>query len=300
MSVENADRSPSIAGAKSSWRAMRTRCYNPNVEGYKYYGARGIEICDRWLNSFDNFLADMGPRPWGLTIDRYPDADGDYRPGNCRWATNSQQVETQRRRQKASQLVSSPFYFRAAKWIWETLGVLVEESDLQTDYASVLIAAGATRERDIPSNLLVDTRSLVGAPPGARPTVDDRYSELNRSGMSLQEVGDAMGLTRERVRQIEGIALGKLRIAFEALERETPRYVAQFGNPSTCLPILCTKALFQVRKRRKPVRTRLLSRAARANEQDLLWALAELRDRGLVRQTKDGRWATPDARRKAG
>jgi hypothetical protein len=71
-----------------SWRSMRMRCADPNN---KYYGGRGIRVCQRWLHSFENFLADMGERPPGTSLDRYPDNAGDYEPGNCRWATTIEQ-----------------------------------------------------------------------------------------------------------------------------------------------------------------------------------------------------------------
>lgn len=81
-----------------SWCAMRTRCTNPNQLGWKNYGGRGIKVCKRWSgkSGFDNFIADMGPRPVGTTLDRYPNGDGNYEPGNCRWATNSQQANNRR------------------------------------------------------------------------------------------------------------------------------------------------------------------------------------------------------------
>lgn len=71
----------------TSWRSAISRCYNKNHPKYKDYGARGIIMCDRWLNSFENFLADMGRKPENKTIDRFPDNNGIYELSNCRWAT---------------------------------------------------------------------------------------------------------------------------------------------------------------------------------------------------------------------
>lgn len=73
------------------WCGMRNRCRNPKNKDFPRYGGRGIKVCERW-ESFKNFLADMGqvPAP-GLTIDRINN-DGNYEPGNCRWATRLQQV----------------------------------------------------------------------------------------------------------------------------------------------------------------------------------------------------------------
>ena len=104
--------SPSISKKVSpeyrSWISMKTRCYNPASNRFYRYGGRGIIVCDRWLYSFENFLADMGPRPKGTTLDRFPNKNGNYEPGNCRWATvkqqNRHQQYTKLDEQKAEQI----------------------------------------------------------------------------------------------------------------------------------------------------------------------------------------------------
>lgn len=83
-----------------SWASARQRVLDPNHQNYPLYGGRGIAMAPRWLESFECFLADMGERPKGHTLDRI-DPNGHYAPGNCRWATPLQQRHNQRARADA-------------------------------------------------------------------------------------------------------------------------------------------------------------------------------------------------------
>lgn len=81
------------------WASMIKRCENPAEKNYRHYGGRGIRVCDRWRHSFEAFIADMGERPDGMTLDRV-NVDGNYEPGNCRWATYAEQSRNTRRNRR--------------------------------------------------------------------------------------------------------------------------------------------------------------------------------------------------------
>lgn len=84
-------RKGSVTATYVSWVAMWKRCTYAKHPAFNQYGGRGIAVCDRWAD-FDAFLSDMGERPAGKTLDRFPNRDGNYEPGNCRWATNEEQA----------------------------------------------------------------------------------------------------------------------------------------------------------------------------------------------------------------
>lgn len=115
-----------------TWNAMRSRCYLMTNKDYKNYGGRGIKVCDEWKNNFQKFLADMGERPKGKTLER-ENNDLGYSKDNCVWATQSAQTKNQRRRSNArsdQELVEifvsrMPVWFIVAKYktdkktVWE-------------------------------------------------------------------------------------------------------------------------------------------------------------------------------------
>ncbi len=83
-----------------AYHAIKNRCYKENLPGYEHYGNRGIRVCDRWLESFENFYKDMGQRPSGKYSIHRIDNDGDYEPNNCKWATTKEQSLERRNSRK--------------------------------------------------------------------------------------------------------------------------------------------------------------------------------------------------------
>lgn len=123
----------------AAWNQAIQRCVNPKIRNYDRYGGRGIKVCERWLNSFEDFLADMGARPSSAhSLDRFPKPKGDYEPGNCRWATLHEQARNKERVKKFMYLgesLSMPEISKACGVKYSTLrrrlierGLTIEEA----------------------------------------------------------------------------------------------------------------------------------------------------------------------------
>lgn len=137
----------------TSWQAMIQRCRNPKNPKFPRYGGRGITVCERWAESFEAFYEDMGLRPDGTTLDRYPDNNGNYEPGNCRWATPSQQA----RNRRTSRLLEHDGHTRSlAEWS--------EIKGLEQDLVWNRLRSGWTVDRALNEPVNTGYHIKVGSP----------------------------------------------------------------------------------------------------------------------------------------
>lgn len=227
----------------SIWAGIIARCTNANLKAYRRYGGRGIKVCDRWVQDFENFYADMGPRPSAKhSIDRI-DNDGNYEPSNCRWATPREQIlnrssahniwtdqhyETLRRMyagyytipEIAAALDRSEATVRVHlhKENIHREGFLTRLAGKNPDLRHLLHAGDregfiqaitqrkALRVRKAESQKRAAFRKIVGRTEEILRTSENRNAKMKmmrEAGMSLTQIGNQFSLTRERVRQIE-------------------------------------------------------------------------------------------------
>lgn len=182
------NRTHNMAGSRLyfAWAAMRNRCDNPNVKSFADYGGRGIKVCERW-HDFSAFYADMGERPAGQTLERINN-DGDYEPGNCRWATRREQGSNKRNSR----------YIEANG---ESLPLSEWARRLGCSHAAILarIAAGMSE---------ADAVTLpIPARPNSRLTDDDaRFIRKNFAAMRTKDLAERFGVSTNTVRSV---AVGK-------------------------------------------------------------------------------------------
>lgn len=143
-----------------SWAAMRGRCENPKNSHFAGYGGRGIKVCARWAE-FVNFLADMGEKPEGLSIDRI-DVNGNYEPGNCRWATNQQQARNKRNNR-----------FVTANGKTQTVAEWCRETGINASTYDCRVRAGWTKE------------DAATTPPGAT-SKSIKWRMLTHRGLTMR------------------------------------------------------------------------------------------------------------------
>lgn len=125
------------------WYGIKDRCLNVENKNYRDYGGRGVTVCERWRNSFEAFFADMGPRPTrSHSIDRFPDNNGNYEPGNCRWAT---QTEQQRNRRSNKRLEIDGHKKCIVEW--------AEESGVPADRIRQRLKSGWSPDRAVKTNV---------------------------------------------------------------------------------------------------------------------------------------------------
>ncbi len=121
---------PRRSPERTAWENIKQRCYNPHNPVFRHYGGRGIVICDQWRDSFKVFFADVGPRPSARhSIDRFPDNNGNYEPGNVRWATQKDQLRNSRKAKLTSVGVLEIRRRRAAGELLATIAAAVGVSD---------------------------------------------------------------------------------------------------------------------------------------------------------------------------
>ncbi len=164
------------------WAGMIRRCHSPTDGAFEYYGGRGIGVCTRWRESFPNFMADIGPRPSAMhSIDRI-DNDGNYEPGNCRWATWKQQARNRRTNRRISANGESATLAEWAERLETTSGCIAQR-----------LAKGAA------PNIAISVPVRRSAPRGSRKRVTPPMARSEQIKMAVAaRVAAVTSRTKER------------------------------------------------------------------------------------------------------
>lgn len=179
------------------YQHIKNRCYSKTAAAFDRYGGRGIKVCDRWLNGdgarsgFECFLADMGRRPDGCdSIDRFPDNDGNYEPGNCRWATTKEQASNRR----SSRHIEH-------EGVTRTLSEWAEHVGLRIDTLHQRLGLGWDFARSIGTPAWDET----GARNNVRKLTREKVTEIRRlhaAGRSMRSLAQEFGVSCPSIRKI--------------------------------------------------------------------------------------------------
>lgn len=188
------------------WQAMIGRCTNPKDVSYPNYGGRGILVCPRWRRSFVDFLADMGERPEGMTLERI-DNDGGYGPENCRWASYSEQARNR----------------RSTRWV-----VLAGERISLQEAAERLNATPRSinkwaKNRGLPIQDAIDRYSRQGATEKRPRSCPSKEVAINGVRLSLAEAAAILGIRR-------GAIIGRASEKKITHQEAVDWYVARLGD----------------------------------------------------------------------
>lgn len=174
-----------------SWASMKQRCQDLNATGYTRYGGRGIRVCVRWARSFRSFLADMGPRPRGHTLDRI-DNDGDYKPSNCRWASLSDQARNRRFARRTPRRPLTAFGRTKAASVW------AEEYGISLQALNYRLSVGWSAEEAL-------TRAKcrhVGASNGNARLTPKSVIEIRASRSTTAQLAKKYGVSEASIRNV--------------------------------------------------------------------------------------------------
>lgn len=183
---------------RRSWSHMLDRCYNPKDISYPNYGRRGISVCDEW-HSFNQFLADMGERPPGTSINRI-DNDGNYEPGNCNWATHTEQALNSSKTRQVT-ICGEQFSMRGA---CDKLGLsrhivqkYIKKHNVTTIEAILDIIDREDRNRNRDAGI---ARAMTRTPPSGKEVLE--VIKLFQRGIPQVEIARLTGMNRHTIHGI--------------------------------------------------------------------------------------------------